>query len=62
MPLGLSPRFIMNISLPSDFSSNVASSSSATIAGLSGYAELVIGVLLAALVISVLIGAIRGHH
>ena len=32
------------------------------IANLSPYAELVIGVLLAAVVLTVIIGAIRGHH
>jgi len=49
------------ISLPTGFATDVASSSTQTIAGLSGYVTLVVGVLLAALVISVIIGAIHGR-
>jgi len=48
--------------LPSDFTTNVSSNSSAMIANLSPYAELVIGVLLAAVVLTVIIRAISGHH
>jgi hypothetical protein len=48
------------ISLPTDFVTGVASSSTNVIAGLAPYIELVMGVLLAALVVSILIGAI--HH
>lgn len=48
--------------LPADFTTQIASSSTNVIASLSGYTELVIGVLLAALVIGVLIGALRGRH
>lgn len=50
------------IELPAGFGTAIASSSSATIAGLSDYITLVVGVLLAALVVSVIIGAIRGRH
>jgi len=49
------------ISLPTNFAADVASSSTATISGLSSYVTLVVGVLLAALVISVIIGAIHGR-
>lgn len=49
------------ISLPNDFVTNVASTSTGVISGLSGYVELVLGVLLAALVLGVLIQALRGH-
>ena len=52
----------MGISLPTDFVTQIASSSTATIAGLSGYIELVLGVLLAAVVVSVLIAALSGRH
>jgi hypothetical protein len=48
--------------LPGDFVGQVASSSTAVIASLGGYIELVIGVLLAAVVITVLIHAISGRH
>lgn len=48
--------------LPVDFVAQIASSSTAVIASLSGYTELVIGVLLAALVLGILIGALRGRH
>jgi hypothetical protein len=48
--------------LPDDFTSQIASSSTAMIANLSPYAELIIGVLLAAVILSVIIGAIRGGH
>jgi len=50
------------IQLPVTFATDVASSSTLTISGLSGYATLVIGVLLAAVVIRVLISAISGRH
>lgn len=49
----------MGISLPDTFSVQVASSSTATIAGLNPYTVLVIGVLLAAVVITILIRAIH---
>jgi hypothetical protein len=48
------------ISLPPSFVGDVSSTSSSVIAGLNPYTTLIIGVLLAALVISILIGAI--HH
>ena len=51
----------MGIALPADFSTQVASSSSATILGLNPYTVLVLGVLLAALVITILIRAIARH-
>jgi len=50
------------ISLPTNFSTDVASTSSSVIEGLGGYVTLIVGVLLASLVISVLIGAIKGRH
>ena len=55
---GRSHSFFM-ISLPTDFVQQVASSSTSIIAGLSGYIELILGVLLAAVVVGVLIHAIK---
>lgn len=47
--------------LPSDFTTNVSSNSTTMIANLAPYAELVIGVLLSAVVLTIIIHAIRGH-
>jgi hypothetical protein len=48
--------------LPGDFTTQVASTSTDMVASLAPYTELIIGVLLAAVVITVLIEAIRGRH
>jgi hypothetical protein len=47
-------------SLPSDFVTNIASSSTQVIAALSPFVELILGVLLATIVISILVHALRG--
>jgi len=49
------------IQLPAGFTTGVASSSTDVIAALGPYIELVLGVLLAAVVITVLIHAISGR-
>ena len=46
--------------LPSDFVTNISSNSTTMIANLSPYAELIIGVLLAAVILTVIIRAIKG--
>jgi len=52
-----------SIQLPSDISANIASSAGSFLAGqgVAGYVILVAGVLLAAVVLDIIIGAIRGH-
>ena len=47
------------IALPSDFVTNIASSTTDMLSGLSGYITLVIGVVLAGVVLELVIGAIR---
>lgn len=49
------------ISLPADFASNIASTSSDTIANFSPYIILILGVLLAGVVLEIVIGAVRHH-
>jgi len=50
------------IELPAGFITGVASSSNNLIAGMSGYIELVLGVLLAGVVLGLLIHALSGRH
>jgi hypothetical protein len=45
--------------LPSDFVTNISTNATAMIASLSGYAELIIGVLLAGVVLTLIIHAIK---
>lgn len=49
-------------SLPEDFTTNVGTNATGVIGALAPYTELIIGVLLGALVITLIIGAISGHH
>ena len=59
----LTPAYAQSVpQLPGDFTTQIASSSTAVIAALSPYTELILGVLLAALVLGILIGALRGRH
>lgn len=48
-------------SLPTDFVTNISANATSVISSLSPYIELVLGVLLAVVVLSYLIGAIAHH-
>jgi len=50
------------IQLPVSFTSDLIAMVSATISNFSGYVTLIISILLAAVVIEILIDAIRGRH
>jgi hypothetical protein len=54
-----SPIMLTFISLPSDFTANIASTTTDTIGSFSPYIILIIGVLLAGVVLEIIIGAIR---
>jgi hypothetical protein len=49
------------ISLPSDFTTNIGSSTTDTLSAFSPYIILIIGILLAGVVLEIIIGAIRHH-
>jgi hypothetical protein len=49
------------ITLPSNFTADIASTSSDTLSSFSPYIILILGVLLAGVVLEIVIGAIRHH-
>jgi hypothetical protein len=50
-----------SISLPSDFNANIWAQAQALFTGFAGYIELIVGVILAAIVLEIVIGALRPH-
>lgn len=57
--LPVCPNMLTFITLPSNFASDVASTSSDTLSSFSPYIILILGVLLAGVVLEIVIGAIR---
>lgn len=50
------------IVLPNNFVTDIASSTNSNLSAFSGFATLIIGVLLATVVLTVLIGAVKHHN
>jgi hypothetical protein len=50
------------IQLPNNFTTDIASSTNSNLSAFSSFATLIIGVLLATIVLTVLIGAVKHHN